>query len=165
MIIDIARLNPEGEDLVGEDPSDILEWDETEDLIHPAAPVHYKLHASITSGELLLRGSVKTRFEGICARCGGPLDLEVQDDEFCEFLPVTPDMQELDLTPYLRESILLALPSHPVCRPDCKGVCPQCGKRLAEGACDCARPAALGWEALSGLEVALNSKTGPKSKS
>jgi uncharacterized protein len=31
----------------------------------------------------------------------------------------------------------LSLPSSPVCRPDCKGLCPHCGQDLNEGSCDC----------------------------
>ena len=42
------------------------------------------------------------------------------------------------MTSDLREAILLALPSNPVCADDCPGLCPRCGKRLAEGPCGCA---------------------------
>ncbi|MFQ5812787.1 MAG: DUF177 domain-containing protein [Anaerolineae bacterium] len=43
----------------------------------------------------------------------------------------------LDLTEALREQILLALPMRPLCRPDCRGLCVECGKNLNEGPCDC----------------------------
>jgi uncharacterized protein len=45
--------------------------------------------------------------------------------------------QVLDLTPYIRESILLQLPYAPVCREECKGLCPKCGINRNEAACDC----------------------------
>ena len=48
----------------------------------------------------------------------------------------------LDLTPVLRQDFLLSVPMHALCRPDCKGLCPQCGTNLNAGACDCAP----GWE-------------------
>jgi uncharacterized protein len=38
----------------------------------------------------------------------------------------------------LREELLLATPAYPVCKADCKGMCPSCGARLGEEACDCA---------------------------
>ena len=38
----------------------------------------------------------------------------------------------LDLEPLLRDAVVLALPFQPVCRPDCPGLCPQCGARLAD---------------------------------
>jgi uncharacterized protein len=43
----------------------------------------------------------------------------------------------LDLTEALREQILLVLPMRSLCRPDCRGLCIECGKNLNEGPCDC----------------------------
>ncbi|MCU0607477.1 MAG: DUF177 domain-containing protein [Candidatus Edwardsbacteria bacterium] len=44
---------------------------------------------------------------------------------------------EIDLWPELREAALLALPLKPLCREDCRGICPSCGRDLNEGDCDC----------------------------
>lgn len=44
---------------------------------------------------------------------------------------------ELDLEPYIRESILLQLPYVPICKQDCKGLCPKCGVNRNEVTCDC----------------------------
>jgi uncharacterized protein len=49
------------------------------------------------------------------------------------------EAHELDLTEPVRQSILLELPMKPLCRGDCAGLCPQCGKNLNEGACQCER--------------------------
>ena len=43
----------------------------------------------------------------------------------------------LDLASLLWEEFSLALPVKPLCKPDCKGLCPECGKNLNEGACGC----------------------------
>lgn len=43
----------------------------------------------------------------------------------------------LDLTPVVREDMLLSIPMQSLCRPLCKGLCPQCGKNWNEGPCDC----------------------------
>ena len=40
----------------------------------------------------------------------------------------------------LREQVLLALPLRAVCREDCKGLCPHCGKNLNLEQCNCAEP-------------------------
>ena len=45
----------------------------------------------------------------------------------------------LDLTAPLRELILLDLPMRPLCKPDCRGLCIECGKNLNEGPCDCVK--------------------------
>lgn len=45
--------------------------------------------------------------------------------------------QRLDLDELVRSDILLSLPSKLLCREDCKGLCPVCGKNLNTGDCDC----------------------------
>jgi DUF177 domain-containing protein len=45
----------------------------------------------------------------------------------------------VDLDPILREQILLALPSYPVCKESCKGLCPVCGANLNDRECGCDR--------------------------
>lgn len=47
------------------------------------------------------------------------------------------DDAHLDLTPVVREDLLLSVPMHALCRPDCKGLCPECGADWNEGPCDC----------------------------
>lgn len=43
----------------------------------------------------------------------------------------------LDLTPMLREQIILVAPMQPLCREDCAGLCPRCGQDLNDGRCAC----------------------------
>jgi len=45
----------------------------------------------------------------------------------------------IDLDPVIREQLLLALPSYPVCQESCKGLCPVCGVNLNERDCGCDR--------------------------
>jgi len=47
-----------------------------------------------------------------------------------------PESGIIDLTPLLREYILLEIPISPLCRPDCKGLCPICGNNLNESICN-----------------------------
>ncbi|MBV9661439.1 MAG: DUF177 domain-containing protein [Acidimicrobiales bacterium] len=49
--------------------------------------------------------------------------------------------EQLDLGPLVRDAILLELPIAPLCRPDCRGLCPTCGADLNEGPCGCPPPA------------------------
>ncbi len=60
------------------------------------------------------------------------LGSEQDDDAYV----VTPE-ERLDLDELLREDVLLDLPSKYLCSPDCKGLCPKCGKNLNEGPCNC----------------------------
>ena len=82
-----------------------------------------------------------------CDRCASQIDrsllysfshtlvpsLENKDDD--RFLEVRDS--RLDLDALVREDILLELPTKFLCRPDCKGICPTCGKNLNEGPCAC----------------------------
>ena len=43
----------------------------------------------------------------------------------------------VDLTPMLREQIILAAPMQPLCREDCAGLCPKCGQNLNDRRCAC----------------------------
>lgn len=45
----------------------------------------------------------------------------------------------IDLDPLIREQLVLSLPAYPVCREDCKGLCPVCGGNLNERECGCDR--------------------------
>jgi uncharacterized protein len=48
---------------------------------------------------------------------------------------IVPETGLLDLEPLIREEMLLAIPINPICRPDCKGLCPVCGENLNESQC------------------------------
>jgi uncharacterized protein len=58
----------------------------------------------------------------------------------------------LDLEPTLRDAVVLTLPANPVCRPDCPGLCPECGGHLADLPADHSHEAAdPRWAALRNL--------------
>jgi uncharacterized protein len=61
---------------------------------------------------------------------------------------------QLDLTDVVREVVLLDVPSTPLCRPDCAGLCLTCGANLNDGSCGCvAAPADPRWAALEQLDI------------
>jgi uncharacterized protein len=43
----------------------------------------------------------------------------------------------IDLAPLVRDLSLLDMPINPICRPDCQGLCMECGQNLNEGDCGC----------------------------
>jgi len=60
----------------------------------------------------------------------------------------------------VREQVLLALPLKVICREDCKGLCPHCGKNLNTEQCSCAEPVEdLRWSALKEIRNKLNADT------
>lgn len=50
---------------------------------------------------------------------------------------------ELNILPVIRDTILLNIPLAPQCRPECKGICPECGENLNKGDCACCKTAAV----------------------
>jgi uncharacterized protein len=62
--------------------------------------------------------------------------------------------EELDLRDAIQEQLLMALPVRPLCREDCRGLCPVCGVDLNRETCDCAQKLVNPqWGALAGLKI------------
>jgi uncharacterized protein len=97
-----------------------------------------------TNRGVLAKGQFQTALEAGCVRCIEPfhLELQVPMEEMFTFTPAADptyfiDEGWLDLRKPLREQIMLTLPMHSLCRPDCKGLCITCGQNLNEGPCSC----------------------------
>ena len=99
-----------------------------------------------TAGVLLMKGSVTTTIHGICDRCAAeftrdidfPIDVvlvtELASEEEWVF-PLVGDSADLD--DIVRTVFVLNLDSKLLCKEDCKGLCPRCGKNLNDGKCTC----------------------------
>lgn len=81
----------------------------------------------------------------VCVRCLTPFEQPLQVDftELYAFSPrqmsesglLFPESGVIDLAPLVREYMWLEVPIQPVCRPDCKGLCPVCGANQNEVVC------------------------------
>ncbi|HTH07112.1 MAG TPA: DUF177 domain-containing protein [Ilumatobacteraceae bacterium] len=117
---------------------------------------------SLTDG-IVVDGELAVPWQGTCRRClvatDGTAVSEVH--ELYQRTLTDPDAFELsgdqlDLRPLVRELVLLDAPATPLCRPDCRGLCPTCGVNLNETTCDCAPPAPDDrWAALDALRDRL----------
>ncbi len=115
---------------------------------------HHGKHQIIQ--DIRLRGHLSAGLELQCARCLEPVKQEVARDFELLYRPLGADAgrDELSVTDaeaeigyyqgegilledVLREQVLLALPLKVTCGPDCKGLCPQCGKNLNQEQCSC----------------------------
>jgi len=127
------------------------------------APVaDFRLPASLTvtlrhyraGSDLFFQGHVDGKVVGRCSRCledyEFPLNLNFafvfaphheraieraieEDDADLSYY----DGDEVDVSPLLREQILLALPTRPICRENCAGLCPYCGVNRNVVHCEC----------------------------
>ena len=151
-LVDVARLDPEGEYLEGE-TGDILELDEK--FVIPLGGVMYNLFVQLLDTELLVRGEIAQDFDFVCSRCMETFGKRIKVPDFTTSIEVSEKKEFVDLTDELREGIILALPTFPVCRQDCKGLCVRCGKNLNEGACGCENESGDSrWGALDALNLA-----------
>ncbi|HEV2670939.1 MAG TPA: DUF177 domain-containing protein [Gemmatimonadales bacterium] len=123
---------------------------------------------SIGEGRFYWQGRLRTVVEGECRRCltpvATPLNLEIgalftQDPEAedPDSYPVPPEVTEIDVTPAIREELVLAAPRYVLCRDDCKGLCPQCGKDRNASPCDCVPATDARWQPLKALKDKLRS--------
>jgi uncharacterized protein len=124
-----------------------------------------------TIDDIRVRAQYKGRFEVPCARCLDPVQHSLEGRFDLLFRPTGADTSgseqsittsETEIGYYLkdgvlledvlREQVLLSLPARSLCRDDCKGLCPHCGKHLNSETCACGETAPdPRWAALSGI--------------
>lgn len=99
-------------------------------------------------GGLLAEGEVHTQVPMECVRClevfSLPLTLELEELFGLPGSRCGPDVRYiisedgwLNLAPLLREQVWVGVPMKPTCRPDCRGLCPQCGCNRNVETCTC----------------------------
>jgi uncharacterized protein len=85
---------------------------------------------------------VETALNRECARCLREVRLQLQAEAEETFHESGDEplitAETIDLEPIVHEAVVLAEPMRVLCSPDCRGLCPKCGKDLNEGPCGCA---------------------------
>lgn len=121
---------------------------------------------------LVAHVEIDTEVPSTCARCLGnarvPMHLVIDEEFFPTVDPVTsakvplPDdsvaflideYHHVDLTDAVRQAAALAEPMQPLCRPDCLGLCPQCGVDRNQTGCTCDAPVDSRWSRLQELDA------------
>ena len=102
-----------------------------------------------TAGVLMMKGDLTTTIHGTCDRCASPFDREIhfpinvvlvteladEENEDEWVFPLEGDSADLD--DIVRTVFVLNLDSKLLCKEDCRGLCPRCGKNLNDGPCNC----------------------------
>jgi uncharacterized protein len=137
------------------DEDDKLELQDDE--VELAGPVTGRLRLHRTNQGVFATGNVTAPIHLSCTRCLKEFDTSITFPLREEFYPTidvitgtpvpAPDdpelafpinrRHEIDTREAIRQNLVLALPMSALCREDCAGLCPQCGKDLNEGSCDC----------------------------
>lgn len=116
--------------------------------------VGMKGQALYRSGVVYVDVQLTTEIELECSRCLKPVSypvrlersMEIHEEPETGFEGVLLDgfsyehgVDQLELLPYFEKLVATSLESKPLCRPDCKGLCPTCGRDLNQEACACAQ--------------------------
>ncbi len=110
-------------------------------------PVMVKGVVKNAAGIVVLESDVTVTYDGPCDRCGEEIEknfdfsfshtlVQSLNDEENDDLMLVEDMH-FDVDEIIFEDVFLSLPTKILCSDECAGVCPQCGKNLNSGKCDC----------------------------
>lgn len=116
-------------------------------------PIKYEGVIYDLNGEFLLDLNTCYEYEVECSRCLKDLlnkvstnlnyvlftekPKEFEEDSVTEYIIL--EDNELDIEDVVFSQIITSIPIKVLCKEDCKGLCPQCGKDLNEGPCNCER--------------------------
>lgn len=134
-------------------PDELGSLDERVSLVEP---VEVKGRVRLSGAEIFVNGHIETRAEVECDRCLQRVNVPVNADFDLQYITGAEyessgaaeltedemsvsvfDGEAIDIDEIVKEQILLAVPTRMLCRPDCKGICPECGIDKNTGDCAC----------------------------
>jgi uncharacterized protein len=160
---------------ISEIPDEGIGVEGTEAFPRPFADPSWRLEGVSLSvqkdgSDVTVQGRLEARVPQICARCLEPYQVAVAPEIDARFVPAPSGRAEehelladdletdvysrdtLDLASLIETETTLALPMKPLCRDDCRGLCPVCGTNRNATACSCStRVADPRWAALEAL--------------
>src|SRR5205085_6059747 len=128
LVVNLRHLEAHNIRLQGELPVKELEIDPRDEVIQVKEPLEHDLEVQKLEGGLLVQGRLGLRLECECVRCLKRFPYQLRLDEWACHVPlegeerVTVVNDCVDLTPFVREDILLEFPQHPLCDPECRGL-------------------------------------------
>jgi uncharacterized protein len=127
LLVNLRHLEEDSGQETGELTGEELGITGLDELIQAPLPLQYDLEVSLQEDALLALGSLEITLKCECSRCLKPFDFTIREEGWACHLPLTGedavvvDNDCVDLTPHIREHMLLELPQRPVCGDDCKG--------------------------------------------
>ncbi|MDD3087872.1 MAG: DUF177 domain-containing protein [Candidatus Omnitrophica bacterium] len=134
MKIDARQIPDDGLTLIEEFSPDSLDLDT--DIIKFLKPIKAVALVRKSYNALQVVLTLSSRINITCARC-----LKDNEQDFIKKSELNYAVDKLnpdiELDPDIREEIILDYPIKPLCKADCRGLCPKCGENLNEGGCNC----------------------------
>ena len=138
----------------GELPVEELDFGLRDEMVQARKPLHYDLQVETVANGLLVQGKLDLTLDCQCVRCLKPLAHRVELRHWTLQLPlegeekVSVDNDCVDLTPFVREDMLLEFPQHPACQPECAGL-----KKNRRGNAEKAEMSPSAWKELDKLDI------------
>jgi uncharacterized protein len=160
LLCHLHQLQRQTLDLRGERSAADLGLGDVDELIHFRQPLYYDLRVELINRSLLVQGRLQMDLDCECARCLSPFPWRLCLEPWSALLPLEGDDRvrvchdSVDLTPLVREDILLALPQHPMCQPECAGLIHQSiGKAQLTAGGPSAEALSTAWAELNKLKL------------
>ena len=128
LLVNIQQLARNAQTLKGELEIADLELGMNDPVAQANDPLEYELEVEMLEQAVLARGRLRLKLDCQCVRCLKPFAIQLKLDGWACHLPLEGEdavpvaNDSVDLTPHIREDILLAFPQHPVCKPECGGL-------------------------------------------
>ncbi len=135
MKIDINKIPLEG--LTLEEKVNPSGLDLETDIVKLLEPIKIRAEVSKITNAVTVNLSLSGSMHLNCSRCLREFNVALKKILRLNY-QVNKSEPIIDLDQDIKEEIILDYPIKPLCNPDCKGLCPKCGKNLNEGGCSCA---------------------------
>ena len=160
LVVNIRHLEEKNLHLKGELTAAELEVGALDEMIHVNRPLTYDLEVQQLDQSVLVQGTLALTLDCECVRCLKPFRLPLKLDHWACHLALEGEEKavvvndSVDLTPYIREDIVLAFPQHPLCKPECSGLASiQQQPEKRPGVADRSESASSTWAALDKLKL------------
>jgi uncharacterized protein len=128
LLINLRHLEAHEIKLTGELPVEELDLEDKDEMCRAQKPLVYDLEVEQMEKSVLVQGRLKLPLQCECVRCLKAFEHKLELKHWTRLLllegeektPVRDDC--VDLTPYVREDILLEFPQHPLCEAECRGL-------------------------------------------
>jgi uncharacterized protein len=170
MKLNVEQITDEGVELGYREPPQSFDYLEREGELAVSEPVRVSLRAEKITGGVALSGVIQGRVSMSCSRCLERITEDISHEFSYDCLPAEAIEEEelsvadtdvhyysggeIDISALVQEQVALAIPMRPLCKEDCKGLCPKCGANLNLGDCGCKKEAVdIRFAALKDLKI------------
>ena len=140
--------------LEGELAPDELQLDNNDPLIVVNQPLTYDVNVQKNGSDILAQGKLELPLQCECARCLKPFTYNLLLPDWAALIPLQGEEKApvendlVDLTPYIREDILLSFPQHPLCSEECTGLPARSDQKQKQ-----TQSSSAAWSALNKLKL------------